>query len=300
MKYLFFLLFTIFLKLQSLAYEYELSACMIFRNEAEYLKEWIEFHKLVGVQHFYLINHFSSDDYQGVLQPYIDRNEVELFQCQNNKTDNLTFTCVIQPTEYTNIVRFCEGKTKWLMITDLDEFLFPVKCDSLLDFLKEYEEFGGVYVFWQLFGTSYVPKINKNQLLIESLILQSEQDYIYNKWGKSIVRPERVESANIHFCRYKKPYFHVFPNKHRIVDYDIISINSVKIIPQFNVDVSKVRINHYWTRDEDFLFRIKYPRYQHWNEEQLFFERVSQLNKEPNYEIFKYVERLKTIMQNGT
>src|ERR1700733_4250019 len=61
-------------------FKYQLAICAIFRDEAPYLKEWIEFHKLVGVEHFYLYNNCSEDDYSAVLQTYIDQEEVELIQ----------------------------------------------------------------------------------------------------------------------------------------------------------------------------------------------------------------------------
>ena len=34
--------------------QYKVSIGAIFKNEALYLKEWIEFHRIVGVEHFYL------------------------------------------------------------------------------------------------------------------------------------------------------------------------------------------------------------------------------------------------------
>lgn len=276
-------------------YLYELSLCAIFRNEAPYLKEWIEFHKLVGVQHFYLINHLSNDDYKQVLAPYIASGEVELFECQSPLTDAYGFMRIVQPEEYTKIVRLAEGKTKWLAIIDSDEFLFPVESFSLLDFLKDYEDYGGVYVFWQMFGTSFVPKKPDDKLQIETFIWQSEKDYFYNKWGKSIVRPERVKCADIHFSCYKPPYFHVFTDKTEIEDFDRFCLDP-EFIPNFKVDVSKARINHYWTRDEDYAMRAKLPRYENWYGQQEFFSRIDNLNIELNYQIFKYVYKLRKQM----
>jgi len=46
-----------------------LSICTIFKNEARYLREWIEFHRLVGVDHFYLYENRSEDDFAPVLAP---------------------------------------------------------------------------------------------------------------------------------------------------------------------------------------------------------------------------------------
>lgn len=55
-----------------------LSICMIFRDEAPYLKEWIEFHRLAGVDHFDLCNHRNQDNYLDVLTPYMKKGVVEL------------------------------------------------------------------------------------------------------------------------------------------------------------------------------------------------------------------------------
>ena len=38
-----------------------------FLNEAEYLPEWIAFHLLVGVDHFYLYDNGSTDDFRKVI-----------------------------------------------------------------------------------------------------------------------------------------------------------------------------------------------------------------------------------------
>ena len=44
----------------------------VYRNEAPYLREWIEFHRLVGVERFFLYNNRATDDHLEVLAPYID------------------------------------------------------------------------------------------------------------------------------------------------------------------------------------------------------------------------------------
>ena len=43
--------------------KYNLSICAIFKNEAKYLKEWIEYHRIFGVDHFYLYNIGSRDSF---------------------------------------------------------------------------------------------------------------------------------------------------------------------------------------------------------------------------------------------
>ena len=50
-----------------------LSICAIYRDEAPYLAEWIEFHRLVGVERFFLYDHMSQDHHLEVLAPYLNR-----------------------------------------------------------------------------------------------------------------------------------------------------------------------------------------------------------------------------------
>ena len=76
--YIFSCYFTLFVFNNALSqYKYDLAVCAIFKNEARFLKEWIEFYKLIGVEHFYLYNNFSNDNYQDVLQPYINSKDVK-------------------------------------------------------------------------------------------------------------------------------------------------------------------------------------------------------------------------------
>ena len=45
-------LFLFFFPCALFGYDYEFAICTIFKNNASYLKEWIEFHRMMGVEHF--------------------------------------------------------------------------------------------------------------------------------------------------------------------------------------------------------------------------------------------------------
>ncbi len=228
-------------------YQWDLAACLIFQNEADYLKEWIEFHKLLGVQHFYLLNHLSTDHYLSVLTPYIDAGVVELIDWPY-APKTLQEWDAIQCHAYTHVIQLAKSKVKWLAILDSDEFLFPTQGDSLIDYLSAYEEFdkvGGVKVNWVVFGTSWVKKIPNDKLLIETLVLSSgaAAEHV-----KSIVRPERVAyCVSPHYVHYHSPFHHVNASSKML-----------------SIDVDQIRINHYWSRDEYFLYQHKIPRRIQW------------------------------------
>ena len=52
--------------------------CAIYRDEAAYLREWVEFHRVVGVERFYLYDNHSVDDHRHALAPYIADGTVVL------------------------------------------------------------------------------------------------------------------------------------------------------------------------------------------------------------------------------
>lgn len=268
------------------AYRYQLAVCAIFRNEASYLREWIEYHKLVGVQHFYLYNNLSTDDYYSVLHPYIESGLVELFDWPFD-SKNLYEWNVIQIHAYENAVQQALHTAKWLAIIDTDEFIVPVENDNILDVLKEYDYYGGVSANWQLYGTSNVFKVGPDQLMIDLLTLKAPQDYEENKFVKSIVHPEYVERiTDPHYANFKKGYFHV--------NTDGVRLNR-SIAPYIVVD--KLRINHYWSRDEWFFYNFKCARRQNWQEGydgQL--NRLEAINIEPDNIMQRFVPALKQAM----
>ena len=50
-----------------------------FKNESHVLQEWIEHYKKRGIEHIYMINDFSTDNYLEKIKPYIDIGFVTLF-----------------------------------------------------------------------------------------------------------------------------------------------------------------------------------------------------------------------------
>jgi hypothetical protein len=50
---------------------YKLSVCTMIFNEAQNIEEWLAFHMLLKVDHFYIYNDRSTDNINEVLAPYI-------------------------------------------------------------------------------------------------------------------------------------------------------------------------------------------------------------------------------------
>lgn len=143
------------------SFKWNVSVCAIFKNEAPFLKEWIEYHRLIGVEHFYLYNNFSTDNYMAILSPYIEKDVVTLIDWPISGNDNA------QNKAYTDCLSKYRGETHWLAIIDLDEFINLKKNNSIGKWLQRYQKYPSVYLFWKHFGTTGIIKHLPGDLVLE-------------------------------------------------------------------------------------------------------------------------------------
>lgn len=216
-------------------YPYKFAVCAIFKNEAPWMKEWIEYHRLLGVDHFYLYNNDSTDHYGKLLAPYVKEGIVELIEwctCDEHKIMDNTGPAhePYQTAAYNDCLKKrALGKAKWVAVIDIDEFIVPVfglkSFHELLDKMAK-NKVGSLKMHWKLFGTSHVWTLNPHELLIERLTQRAPNDLEQNKHVKSIHRPEAIEFCYIHHAKLNKGF-----KKKRL-------------------DPETFRIHHYWTRTE--------------------------------------------------
>jgi hypothetical protein len=134
----------------------ELSIATMVRNEAPYLKEWIEYHKLVGVEMFYIYNNYSTDAIEEVLRPYVESGEVVYTRLPAEETHNLE----TQAQAFNDAIARCRNKTRWLAVIDAGEFIVPVHADKITSVIKEIErkiahkKISALGVYWVLYGFS--------------------------------------------------------------------------------------------------------------------------------------------------
>ncbi len=103
------------------SFKYNLAIVAIMKNEGQYLAEWIEYHKMLGVDKFILYNHDSNDNTYDVLNPYIESGLVEyhFVSTPNSKLHHP------QKEVYTDAVMKYRTLVKWMGFIDVDEFIVP-------------------------------------------------------------------------------------------------------------------------------------------------------------------------------
>lgn len=208
-------------------FEHELAVVAIMKNEGPYLKEWLDFHILVGVEKFYLYDNESTDNTRKILAPYIRHGVVEYIYFPGEKRQNPAYVDALN--------RFAD-KTRWMALIDLDEFIVPVVHKTLPEFLHTLpRNFGLLVLRWVMYGSAGHVKKPRG-LVIENYKYRG--DRTRPSGCKSIVNPRLV------VCQRN-------PHINDVAGF-IIDENGKKLghIDQTNNPPSfeKIRCNHYITK----------------------------------------------------
>jgi Glycosyltransferase family 92 len=209
----------------------------IYRWEAENLREWVAFHRVVGVDRFFMYDNASEDDHLEALAPFIEDGSVTVhpwpvFPGQGSAYDH----CLARHGD----------EVRWIAFLDVDEFLFSPATGRLPELLAEYEEWAGVCVHRAEFGTSG-HKERPEGLVLENFVHRARQPPDSRGHFKSIVDPARVaRCASVHHFVYREGNA-VDENGSRIVT----GIRPERTVVSF----SRLRINHYRTKSEEEMRR---------------------------------------------
>ena len=96
-----------------------LSVCTLMKDRARYLREWLQYHLLVGVEHFYLYDHGSVDGLAEAIAPFIAAGAVTVHDWKWHLADQ-------DPQGHARTHCFVHHRsdTQYLAMIDIDEFLF--------------------------------------------------------------------------------------------------------------------------------------------------------------------------------
>jgi hypothetical protein len=219
-------------------FENELCIVAIAKNEAPYFQEWIEFHKLAGVQKFYIYDNESDDNTKEVLKPYIEDGTVEYRFFPGDRK---------QVAAYKDCIKKHKNETKWLAIIDIDEFIVPVKHKTILDYLKDCDNYAQIEIQWVLFGSSG-HKTKPNGLVIENFKHRVKQK---NSECKSIVNPRKVVFPHIHISEV---YGHTCNEIKQTIEKRMFQLRGGGYfrnseIDNFEKDI--IRVHHYYGKSYD-------------------------------------------------
>lgn len=194
---------------------YTFSVGALFKNEAHCIREWVQHYMFHGAEHFYLINDGSTDDFMGQLKGYEDK--VTVF------TVDEPYYLGRQRNLYNRFLLPRLSETVWLLVIDLDEFVWsPIHVD-LRNILRMCDGLGQVQIRERMFGSNgheTQPKSLVESFTRRSVKQDSRKYFIHNT--------HEFKSLNVHHADFIQEEYVRDVSKCMLVDEGYLQYNHYK------------------------------------------------------------------------
>jgi hypothetical protein len=235
--------------------KYTLSIIAIFKNEKWILEEWLEHYIAEGVDHFYLIDNGSTDDYQPIIEPYIKEKIVDI------KVDARPHMQVQHYNSYLDVVK---KESEWVMIVDLDEFIYSRDPYMIIPqyLLTVSGQVGQIHIPWKLFGSNGF--LTQPQNCLDHFIIRTSYDHVKTNGmhdtelmlTKTIIRTKYLVSLSIHYSNISKNSLEITSDNQPIST----KMRGYQCIDEKILSKSKLHCNHYPIQSFDWFRQIKMNR----------------------------------------
>ncbi|MBO4401218.1 MAG: glycosyltransferase family 92 protein [Selenomonadaceae bacterium] len=235
---------------------YELAVAAIMKNEAPYLQEWLDYHLLAGVEHFYIYDNEDSDAQKKILQPYIERGFVTHIPYPGRARQYEAYNDAVQKYRF-----FC----RYMAFIDGDEFILPRGNRSIVEVADEIFSANpdaasiGMNMFY--FGSNGQTEADYSRGVLERFTRRAPRSWKTVKWVdaghvldignfyvKQIVNPRAVNYVvNGHTCDFIFGKFKISEHGERLDAYDN---------PAMTAD--RISVNHYFVKSrEEYLQKLR-------------------------------------------
>lgn len=261
---------------------YNLAFTVIIKNEAEYLEEWILFHKSVGVEKFYIYDNGSTDNVYDILEKYIKQGLVEYTYLPGKNKQLVAYNHSVYAHRY---------ETKYMGFIDADEFVFSIdeKMPELIDSLIQKYNASGVAINWRMYGSSGYEYKQKGSV-IENYKYRALDSFGPNKHVKTICNPRNV-------LFFRNPHFPIYFKGYSVDE------TGKKVYGPFNDGgtCNKLRINHYFTKSkEDYISKMNRGRADSFRKRDMSDFYKHDKNDVYDYNLKEYVEIIENELEKDT
>ena len=211
--------------------------CCIIKDE-KYLEEFIIYHHIIGVEHFFIYDNESKIPIKKRLNHEFFKKNCSILEIKGKSQ---------QMNAYNHCIINTKNNVNWLIIIDGDEFIFLKKHQNINLFLNSYKDYQALGLNWLMFGSSFHEE-KQNGLQIDNyLYCEGKQD----KHIKTICKPRYVQNMdNPHFVSIKEHHLYVDTNQ-KVISGPFNENNNSNIAV----------IYHYWGKSiEDMEEKIKRGR----------------------------------------
>lgn len=175
-----------------------ISVCVvaILRNEEKFLDEWLVYHRIIGINHFFLYDDDPKLSLQNFMLPHSDYTTVIPWYGKNKPLSEMKN----QIQAYLHAVNNCISGYDWVIFLDGDEFVVIKRHKNVQHFLSEFGDASAVSLNWHIFGHNGFYE-DPERLVTTSLIRRMLKPSLH---VKTFTRTNAIASIpSPHYCELK-------------------------------------------------------------------------------------------------
>ena len=213
--------------------KYNISVCALVSGEEDFLEEWMEYHSLIGVDHFYLYYLSRSQGLERLMNHYCQKEKVSwvYWPCSilQKKDNPQVWYLAALTTIYQNAIKYraCH-ESQWVCCLEVSEFLLPVSKNHLQDLIQKYSDYSALLLESVCYKVSNPNETSSKSSIMESKFIIQNPEKDSMKTCKMLIKPQ---DCSFFIC---SP-FRCILKKHR---------KSLALSDSF------LRVNHYFCRTQ--------------------------------------------------
>jgi glycosyltransferase involved in cell wall biosynthesis len=166
--------------------------CLIVRDEARDIQEWIAFHALAGFDTQIIFDNGSTDGTQALIQAAGRHHDIRFHDWPNRSPAS-------QVLAYQAACEAYRLEFDWIAFLDSDEFLITPDGEPVKDFLARFDGWSAVALNWAVYGANGHEDF-PDGLVVEHFTRRAAPDFFPARHVKSILRPRLAEACpNPHY-----------------------------------------------------------------------------------------------------
>lgn len=212
-------------RLEELNPEKYSAICLLIRDENQYLAEWIDHYLNLGVDLICIYDNGIKESVTDIIATLEDwkQEKIEVIPYHDSETPRL------QEDVNNDFINRYKDKVRWVAFIDSDEFIELETQQPINDFLKQYEEYGSIFMNWVMY-TANGQEIQTEGFVQERFIQEfpEPKNHRYRYFGKEFMQIYKVDKI----IRYHAKF--LWKNK-MYVDKDTLNLD-------------KIKLKHYYTK----------------------------------------------------
>lgn len=172
------------------------AVCAIAKDEDSGILHWVNYNFAIGFEKIYIFDNNSKNPLKKILKKYIENGIVHVFEITEKESPQLS--------AYTFFLQNFAQESRWVAFIDIDEYICPLSCNNINNFLSQYEEYAALGIHWKIFTSNgHISRPKKSPVDAYTTVWKEAtliKSIIQTRFTKEVVSPHHFTYTPGMFC----------------------------------------------------------------------------------------------------